>query len=616
MDWEQKIIRFVKEDNKKVIFLVNLRDNLDKMANFLQGFSQLITSPHLIVFFNLEIPKQFVQTKLAVRTSEDYLSKEDYEAIDNYVFEDLSKSWYLYKGITDFHGIPLGKMYEYDFQKYLTPRIKNLEIIQKVIVKENIQKIIVIEDTGELEEVARLYANITNIPILAISIKKSRKLPFNLNLKVRSKFSTFFSMLLDYIAFKGIIKLKDSKGLILIDAKLYRFLQNMDSKLPFAQCPLEKGTGVRLNLIKKGFTYLPLYFTKNRRYSKDWFLYKKIWKNLNLEKDFKDIFKYKGISLWEIVHRQLSVFFLESVPRIISNINMLFEIAKEKNIKTAVLRNDVKELERIIILGLRLAKVPSLVIQHGILAESNGHNVLLADKFAAWGKASVDWYGRFGNSFEKFEVTGNPRFDTLANWKPKLSRQELCRQLNLDVNKGIILFATQQINKFSSFWTDDLFWVIADKLLTATRKFPDKQLVIKVDPYEDVGPYRNRIKESSHNNAVAIRDIDIYSLIFFSELVITLDSTVGIEAMIFDKPLITVNLTKRWDRVPYAEKEAAIGVYEEENLLPAIEKALTDQETISRLKIGRNRFLKEYAYEIDGKADVRLSNFIKHYIEN
>jgi len=616
MDWKQKIIEFVTEDNKKIIFLINLRDNLDKMADFLEGFSQLVTSPHLIVFFSLEIPKQFAQTKLIVRTSENYLSKEDYESIDNYIFEGLSKSWYLYKNITDYRGISLGKMFEYDFQKYLTPRVKNLEIIRKVIDKENIQKMIIVEDVGELGEISRLYANIANIPILIISIKKSRGLLFNLTLKVRSRLSTLFSSFLDYVAFKRVIKLKDSKGLILVDAKLYRFLQNMDRKIPFVQCPLEKGTGIRLNLIKKGFIYSPLYFTKNRRYLKDWNVYKKIWESLNSEKDFKDIFKYKGISLWEIIQGQLSAFFLESAPRIISNINMLGEIAERKKIKIAVLRNDVKELERTVILGLRLAKVPSLVVQHGILAESNGHNVLLADKFAAWGEASVDWYGKFGNSLEKFEVTGNPRFDTLANWRPKLSRQELCRQLNLDVNKGIILFATQQINKFSSFWTDDLFWVMADKLLTAMRKFPDKQLIIKVDPYEDVGPYRNRIKENSHNNAIAVKDVDIYTLIFLSELVITLDSTVGIEAMIFDKPLVTVNLTKRCDRVPYAEKEAAIGVYEEESLLPAIEKALTDQEAISRLKICRNRFLKEYAYEIDGKADVRLSNFIKHYIEN
>lgn len=615
MGWRRKIIRFVKGDNKKVIFLINLKDNLDKLANFFQGFSQLVTLPHLILFFNFEIPKQFAQTKLVLRTSEDYLFKEDYETIDKYVFEDLSKSWYLYRGITDYRDIQLGKIFEYDFQKYLIPRIKNLEIIQKIVVRENIQKIVAIENTGELADIARLYANIVNIPILAISIRKSRRLLSNLSLKIGLKFSTFFSRLLDYVAFKRIMKFKEGKGLILIDTKIYRFLEHVDSEISFVQCPLEKGTNTRLNLIKES-EYLPLYFRKNRLYLKDWNVYKKIWENLSLQKDFRDIFKYRGILLWEIVHRQLSTFFLESLPRMISNINMLFEIAKEKNIKVAVLRNDVKELERTIVLGLRLAKVPSLVLQHGILAESNGHNVLLADRFAAWGEASVDWYVRAGNSFDKLAITGNPRFDILEKWKPKLSKGELCRQLNLDESKGIILFATQQINKFSSFWTDDLFLVMADRLLEAMREFPDKQLIIKIDPYEDTRPYKSLISMWPDNNVIAIRDFDIYTLIFHSELIITQDSTVVLEAIIFDKPAITFNLTKREDRVPFAKEKVAIAVYRSEDLSLAIKKALFDQDTIQNLKSARESFIKKYAYKIDGKARERIKNLIKHYIYN
>lgn len=614
-NWERKIIRFVKNDDKKVIFLINLKDNPNKISNYIKEYLGHKSSAYLLVFFNSEIPSQFANTNLNIKTSEDYLSKEDYEKIDKYVFEDISKSWYLYGGITDYHSISLGMIFEYDFQKYLTPRLKNLEIIQKIIAKENIEKIIVIEDTDELKEVARLYSDMVNIPILEISFKK-RALPISLSLKVKSKLATLFSMLLDYIAFRRIAKLKDNKDLILIDAKLYRFLQNMDNEISFLQCPLEKGIGIRLYLIKKGFAYLPLYFIENRRYLNDWIGYKKRWSNLYFKKDFRDLFKYNGILLWEIVCKQLSNFFLESIPRIISNINMLVELGKREKIKLIILRNDVKELERTIILGLRLTKIPSLVIQHGILAESNGHNVLLADKFAAWGKASVDWYAKFNNPSEKFEVTGNPYFDMLKDWRPQLSRQEIFRRLNLDKNKGIILLATQQINKFSSFWTDDLFWVMVEKVLKVLKYFPDKQLIIKVDPYEDMAHYRDRILLSSSNNSIAIRNIDISTLLYLSELVITQDSTVGLEGIIFDKPLITINLTKREDRVPYAKKQAAIGVYKEEDLTKAIQMVLFDPAVILQLKLGRKKFLEEYVYRMDGRTTERIANIFRYYVKN
>lgn len=613
MNWKHKISRFLIDDSEKVLFLINIIDRLDEVTQFLSETLQNGARHHLIVLFNIENAQSFREINLNTKLSEDYLVKDDYENIDNYVFEGLSKSWYLYKDITSYQGIPLGKMFEYEFQKYLIPRIKNLEILQKVVEKENIQKIIVIDDSYELGGIVSLYADFIKIPILVISFSKVKNAFSKLNLKVKSKLSAFFSNFLDRLSFKRCIKNNDNIDLVLIDTKFYKYFKHRDNEVSFIPCPLEKGLSIRLNLIKQGLSYLPFCFTKNRCCHKNRAIYKKSWKELSSAKEFRDIFKYKSISIWAIVQEKLNDFFFENIPRIIMNINILDRVIKVKKIKLAVLRNDVKELERTIVLWLRLFKIPSLVIQHGVLAESNGHNILLADKFAAWGRASVDWYKKLENSSERFEITGNPRFDMLVNWKPKISKQELCKQLNLNINKGIILFVTQQINKFSSFWTNDLFWVMADKILTAMREFPDKQLIVKVDPYEDIRPYRERIRASCNKDAIAIKDFDIYTLIFVSELVITLDSTVGLEAMVFDKPLITFNLTRRQDRVAYSEKGAALGVYKEEDLAPTIKRALSGQETIVQLKMGRSRFLEEYAYAIDGKARQRILNIIEHY---
>lgn len=564
-----------------------------------------------VVFFNLEIPKEFLKVKLRMITSEECLSKEDCAEIDKYIFSGLTRNWYSYNNITEYRGIHLGSILEYDFQRYLTPRVKNLEIIKKIADGEKIKKIVAIDDTAELGPVARLYAGMLNIPVLEISFLQKKN---KLGAKVKSKLASQFSRFLDALAFQRLMRDKNEGAIALVDTRISKMLLKFqDTGLSFMLCPFEKGVGLRLDLIKQGFSYLPLYFEKGTRSNRRDTDNKK-WQALSLDENFKRIFQYKDISVWEIIKDKLSVFFLEYLPRIISNIDLLERLLKTKRIKIAVLRNDVKEFERTVILALRMAKIPSLAIQHGILAETNGHNILLADRFAAWGSASVDWYKRYGNPGEKFEVTGNPKFDTFINWRPEITKEELCRKLNLDADKGIILFATQQINKFSSFWTDDLFWVMTDRLLGAIAEFPDKQLVIKVDPYEYTTPYRERILASSYNHAVAIRDIDIYTLIYFCDLVITQDSTVALEAMVLDKPVITFNLTKRENRVPYVEKKAALGVSKSEDLLPVIKKALTDTETISGLKRGRMEFIKEYAYKIDGRSKERLLNILKDYV--
>lgn len=615
MNWEYRIVKFLRDaDNKKTLFLINIMGDHEKIAHFLNKFLYVTSRPHLVVLFNIEIPKSFANGSLNVKLSEDYLLKSDYEDIDNYIFNNLSKSWYLYKYITDYRGITLGKVLEYDLQKYLTPRIKNLEIIRRIIDAENIHQIVVFDDNDELREAARLYADFINLPILIV---RYRKLNFRLRLNIKSRLSIFLSDLLDYFAFRRLLKDKEGKGVVLIDARLYNFFRGRKDKMPILPCPLEMGVRIRASLIGQGLSYLPLYFRKSRKYFKEWNVYAQNWKDLCIDNELRNNFRYKGIPIWDIVSPKLSTFFREVIPRIICNINMLTNgVAAEKRIKVAVLRNDVKEFERTLISILRLAKIPSLIIQHGVLAEPNGHNILFADKLVAWGRASIDWYEGLRNFPDKFEIVGNPSFDALLGWRPKISRDELYRKLNLDLNKGIILFVTQQINKFSSFWTNDLFLVMADKLLEAIRQFPTMQLVIKVDPYEDVAPYRNRILKNSHNNAIAVRDFEIYTLIYFSDLVMTLDSTVGLEAMIFDKPLITFNFTKRKDRVPYAEKGAAIGVYHEQDLIFAIKEALTDLEKISQLKSGRAKFLEEYAFKLDGKDRERILNLCRHYVES
>lgn len=609
MVWETKVVNFLKSSGKKTIFLVDLKSDIARIGGFLSKSLCGMPTPYVVVFFGMDVPECFMQGGLKAKASEDYLTREDCENIDRYIFGKITKSWYLYKDSTLYRGIHLGKILEYDFQKYLVPRVKNIEIIKKAVAKEKAERIVVIEDRDELTDVAGLYAGFVNTPILKISLRQNNRF-FLASQKIRGVLTRFLTNTLDEFSYRRLIANSNQTGFVLTDAKLHKHFKRNSGGMSFMLCPFERGVVVRFNLIRDGFSYLPFYFEKNRGYLKDWVVYRKKWKNLSSDENFKDIFIYDGIPLWGMITQKAAAFFMKDIPRIASNINMLDGLTRKKKIKIAVLRNDVKEMERTIILSLRLQKIPSLVIQHGIMAEPNGHNALLADKFAAWGKAALDWYGRYENLLDRFEITGNPRFDCILNWRPGITREDLRRRLTLKEDRGIILFVTQQISKFSSFWTDDLFWVMADRLLEAMRLFPDKQLVIKADPYEDLTPYLERISAKRNNNAVAIRDIDIYTLIYFSELIIIQDSTAGLEAMFFDKPLISVNLTKRQDRVAYARKGAAIGVYEAADLASAISRALSDRETIEAMRSARKVFIDEYAYKTDGRAAERLMNLI------
>jgi hypothetical protein len=610
---KQKIIKFINSHpGKKITFFINVNSRIDEIAYFLKD----VALGRLIIYFNMEVPKQFLEAQLKVKTSEEYLTRQDYASIDNYIFDGISTSWYLYKDITKYRGIHLGSAFEYDFQKYLTPRIKNLEVMRKVIERENIEAAIAIDDTGELAQVAKSYGRSRGLAVIAVPLAHKRKSSFIFGSVFRSGLASWLMSAFDTLALRRILKMKGKENLILIDAKLLTAFCEQAGLAPFIPMPLEGGIGARIRILRKGFPYLPMSPAEKRKSRKDWILFPEIWRSISTDTEFRQIFNYKDIKIWDIVQDKLRNFFFQIAPRIITNINFLTSLLRDKKFKMVVLRNDVKELERTVIFTSRLIDMPSVVIQHGVMAEPNGHSALLADKFLAWGKASVDWYRKFGNSDDKFHITGNLHFDSLLNWRPCLTRRKICKKLNLDAHKSIILFASQQINKFSSFWTDDLFLVLTHKLLSALCRLKDTQLIIKADPYEDLEPYKKMISCDGYCKTICLKNFNIYTLIYICDLVITLDSTVGLEAMFFDKPLIAVNLTKREDRVPYAKNGAAIGVYRESDLIPAIKTALTDNEAIAQLKNKREKFIEDYAYALDGRAGERILSFIRNYAQN
>ena len=86
--------------------------------------------------------------------------------------------------------------------------------------------------------------------------------------------------------------------------------------------------------------------------------------------------------------------------------------------------------------------------------------------------------------------------------------------------------------------------------------------------------------------------------------------------MLLDKPLIDVDLTGEPYYNDYVEKNVALGVRKEEDLLPAIKSILENKEVKERLKKNRKKYIYEHAYKQDGKASERVLHLINKMIRN
>jgi CDP-glycerol glycerophosphotransferase (TagB/SpsB family) len=104
---------------------------------------------------------------------------------------------------------------------------------------------------------------------------------------------------------------------------------------------------------------------------------------------------------------------------------------------------------------------------------------------------------------------------------------------------------------------------------------------------------------------------DIFNLIAGSDLVVATFSTVVIEAMLFQKNVITLNFTSEPDIHPYAKHGIAYGVYHPDDLAGAIRRCLYDEATQADFDEARKREAKYFGGPFDGENTKRVADFVE-----
>jgi hypothetical protein len=226
--------------------------------------------------------------------------------------------------------------------------------------------------------------------------------------------------------------------------------------------------------------------------------------------------------------------------------------------------------------------------------------------------AAKDWFIRDGFPPESVFVIGQPRFDLV--FKQQFDPARLRQELVIPGDKGIVVLATQPMVE-AFLWTEKERQQFVGAVVRAMTDFPDKQLVIKLHPDEDPAVYRQLLKDIGDDTAAICRDTNTYELLNACDLLITFYSTVALEAMLFNKPVITLNLSGKPDIFPYALSGAAIGVYREEGLVPAVRQALYDAAAREELARKSREFVAEQVYRPDGRASQRGAELVLQLIK-
>lgn len=572
------------------------------------------------------------------------IPEEIYKKIDNDA-DMLVKRWYEDKAVfkrlsSHYSNISLGELVTYPLYFVFLKLIKYIEVSKYIIEAENPDKVVVVKCNG-LDGVVYEICRTRGIQmIFADGYTPARQSIYTLSFfresmrKLVFLLANFLMSSLSHIYRKNestnqIVVLTDGNiDMCEVFAKRFYHKNNLNSVILSPS-----SLSIYYKFVKNVFssnsfcTYRTLhsYITSSLRkhiQNLQKALYKD-WQDLKNNQKYKDNFKYGNIPLWNLLEDELEYTFRIRLANIIEYIELIKSAHKKEKIDIILLHDDILEFPRTVVRIGKLLGIPSLVILHGILAgRKHTHNNPLADKTAVWGDICVDTMTeRYGTSRDMLAVTGNPRFDVLSQGV-KIDKNSLYQKIGINTNKGLIIYTTQPHVGLTANDSPLEKEILLREVINAMKEFPDKQLVIKLHPSESqkvyesmtIDRYRSILNEMN-SDAILLERINLYELISICELVIILNSTVGLEAMILEKPVIAINLTNQPDTVPYAESGAAIGVHKAEDIVPVIKKALYDIQVRKELESNRKKFVHDYAYIQDGQASKRVADLIIQMIE-
>lgn len=208
---------------------------------------------------------------------------------------------------------------------------------------------------------------------------------------------------------------------------------------------------------------------------------------------------------------------------------------------------------------LRLAAklgIQTIEVQSGTIAPNPRFIPPTADWVLAMEEFSRDVYCDFhGRDPGSVEIVGSPKIDAMVEPLRGVSRLEARRRNDLAESARIVLFATQPLGLTRASQ-------VMEMVTAAVNGLPGAHLVVKLHPNEGVEyehAYREVARQIGLRRFRIERDAATNELVVAADAVITVYSTVGLEAFVLARPVVVAN--------PFGERPAydlrSLGVAEE-----------------------------------------------------
>ncbi len=252
-------------------------------------------------------------------------------------------------------------------------------------------------------------------------------------------------------------------------------------------------------------------------------------------------------------------------------------------------------------------KLPVTVLQHGVIADPESYARTESRRIAAWGPRDAAWFRDALPHPVEVEPTGNPRYDSLASSQPEGRTPELD---DVPAHAAVILFASAPFghpNAAASPWERYALRAMAAEALV---EIEDAILVFKRHPAEAPEPLPeacrrrpDRFRELAGGNTIA--------LIQRSRAVLSMGSTVALEAMNLDRPAIFLGDALPGSPFRPPEEGGGLRARTRQELANQIRRLLGDESFRRSVLSGQRAYLARAFAPLDGKSAMRVVAFLR-----
>lgn len=543
----------------------------------------------------------------------------------------MAQNWYIrgQRDWTEYQGVSFGRIVETDIYIYILRLIEKLELIKRAIEAHTPQRIIVstLDNSVVISLVSLLTKGRVRITCLSPAVlnrinkwrdteyirDKSKELCVDRHLRHAVLLLSQLRLMLQRL-FRckhyqqatrntNVLGVLEQPGAYLADS-IIPVLSHFDDSAILLMDPRHLAKSLSANkpimfFSKYLFTWkaIPIWFRARRFFKERW---KDFWISAS-----KEVFVYNDFNLWPLIAPKIRRLFMRQFPMVAVEIEAVRHLLANHQVKGLLLTVDAHHGGRLFVAVSNKLGIPSIVIQHGVTAGEVGYVPVYATRFAAWGEYSKRWLIKKGVPPEKVIVTGQPRFDRLANFKPKISREDLCQRLDIPESHYLVLWIMDPISDAENN-------IVLRMLLKAISTMTSISLIIRPHPGMSRLHWLQNQIQGQAKVRISSSTFDLYDVLKAMDVIIIQQSTVGLEALLLEKPVVKFDPLTKDDLVPYAQYGAVLTANNESELREALEKLLQPQAQImNELAEGRRRFLEAYLYAIDGNSSLRVAHALQ-----